>query len=126
MSEISVVLRVCVIVSYIVVAVWAVFAVHDRASAALLGNLPNEAAMVHLQDFCKDELVGAPQNPQAVRESQTRALCAVVMCWFGACCCSHGCGSWHFKTKLQHGVMFCSFFLSFFPHRCRRLLSLIE
>lgn len=47
---------VAVIVSYIMVSVWAVFAVHDTASAALLGNLPNEAAMVHLQDFVKTSL----------------------------------------------------------------------
>lgn len=33
------------------VSVWAVFAVRDTVSAALLGNLPNEAAMAHLQDF---------------------------------------------------------------------------
>lgn len=56
---------------YIVVSVWAVFAVRDTVSAALLGILPNEAAVAHLQDFCKDELLRAPQNPQAVRESQT-------------------------------------------------------
>lgn len=40
-----------VTVSYIMVSVWAVFAVRDTASAALLGNLPNEAAMAHLQEF---------------------------------------------------------------------------
>ncbi len=75
-------LRVCVIVSYILVAVLAVFAVRETASAALLGNLPNEAAMVHLQDFCKDELVRAPQNPQTERESQTRLVCCGdVLVW---------------------------------------------
>lgn len=36
--------------SYIMVSVWAVFAVRDTASAALLGN--NEAATAHLKDFC--------------------------------------------------------------------------
>lgn len=58
--------------------------------------------------FVKNKLDRAPQNPQVVRESQTRALCAVT-CWFGACCCSYGRGCWRFKTELQHGVMFLLF-----------------
>lgn len=37
---------------YAMVAVWAVFAVRDTASAAV-GNLPNEAEVVYQQDFCK-------------------------------------------------------------------------